>query len=52
MTGKKAKPQKPIRVARKSGDGRFTTEEYARKHPKTTEIETYKRPSPKRRKTS
>jgi hypothetical protein len=33
-----------ITVARKAGDGRFTTIAYANRHKATTEIEHYRRP--------
>jgi len=46
MPSRKNKSKTPmIRVARKSGDGRFTTLAYAKKHPRTTEIERYRRKS-------
>jgi hypothetical protein len=44
MPAKKSKT-KAIAVARKAGDGRFTTIAYAKKHLKTTEIEHYRRKS-------
>jgi hypothetical protein len=46
---KKAKTRK---VARKSGDGRFTTKKYAKEHKRTTEEETVPIPKPKRKKAS
>lgn len=39
MSSKKTSPK--VKVGRDSGSGRFVTQDYAKKHPKTTEIESY-----------
>jgi hypothetical protein len=39
---------KKIQHYRKAGDGQYTTEEYAKKHPKTTVKETDKIPAKKK----
>lgn len=41
-----ADSKKTIKIHRDAGDGKFVTEDYAKKHPKTTETET--RPAPKK----
>ena len=44
-----AKSTSKITVARSAKSGQFVTQDYARKHPATTEVEHYKKPtSPKK----
>ena len=38
-----AKPKPVVTVARNSVDGRFVKQSYAKKHPKTTEVEKIRR---------
>ena len=39
---------KTVKIGRDAGSGKFTTKEYADKHPKTTVIETVKIPTKKK----
>ena len=43
----KKKKDEPRKASRDAGTGRFVTEEYAKKHPKTTVTETMKKPKKK-----
>ena len=41
-----AKTTTTITVARSAVDGRFVTEAFAKRNPRETEVETYKKPAP------